>query len=236
MNEIEYLDWDSRFFGYKIAKVTLDHNAHAILDQLFKQMADEKYCLTYFFTPPNEKEINSYIKTKGGELVDQKTVYFKPTEKHYNFSHEIVEYKEIEATKKLKELILQAGEFSRFRVDKKFTNNEYEKLYLEWLKKSLNNSIAQKNFVIIKDNEIKGITTLGTKDSNADIGLVAVDEKYRGQSMGYDLIRYADTIAYEMGFNNIQVVTQLQNTGACRLYEKCKFSIKNITNIYHLWQ
>lgn len=236
VNEIEHLTWDSKFFGYKIAKVTIDHFDRELLDQLFRQLSNEKYCLIYFFIPPSEKKVNDYIKKRGGNLLDQKVVYIKNTEKQSNFIHEIVEFKKVEITENLKELILQAGEFSRFNIDKKFVNNEYEKLYLEWLKKSLDNTIAFKNLIVIKNNEIGGIITLGVKESNADIGLVAVDKKYRGQSIAYDLIRYADTEAFARGFSKIQVVTQLQNEKACHLYEKCDFRIESITNIYHFWQ
>ena len=129
-----------------------------------------------------------------------------------------------------------SGEFSRFRLDRRFISNEYERLYVEWLRKSLNKTIAFKTFVAREKTEIAGLITLGKKKECADIGLVAVDEKYRGRGIGRDLIRFADNAAFTMGFKQIQVVTQKKNWGACRLYEKCGFKMNNVINVYHYWR
>lgn len=235
-NTIEPLDWDSKFFGYPIARIAIDQNGIEVLEYLFRQITSENIRLAYLFVPPAEKEINEQIVKNGGILVDQKTVFLKAPEKHTGFINQICEYQGIEINERLIELVLQAGKFSRFHIDKNFSNKEYERLYIEWLTKSVNKTIAFKTLVANKGSGLIGITTLGEKANYMDIGLVAVDEKYRGQGIGYDLIHAADTIAYEMGFKKIKVVTQLQNKGACKLYEKCDFHIESITNIYHYWQ
>jgi dTDP-4-amino-4,6-dideoxy-D-galactose acyltransferase len=133
-------------------------------------------------------------------------------------------------------LVLQAGLFSRFRLDINFSDKEYEKLYIEWLTKSINKTLAIKTFVVKNGSEIIGITTLGERSKFADIGLVAVDKNFRGRGIAYDLIHSADNTACGLGYDEIKVVTQLQNKGACRLYEKCNFQIESITNVYHYWQ
>lgn len=235
-NRIEPLAWDSQFFGYPIARIAIDQIGSEKLDHLFKQLASENFRLTYFFVPPVEKEINRCIIKKGGVLVDQKAVFLKPTEKHCEFSNHISEFQGAEINERLIKLALQAGLFSRFRIDKNFTNKEYERLYIEWITKSVNKEISFKTLVALKGSDIIGITTLDNEKKHAHIGLVAVDEMCRGQGIGRDLILNADTIAFAMGFKEIKVVTQLQNKGACKLYEKCDFHIASITNIYHYWQ
>ena len=96
--------------------------------------------------------------------------------------------------------------------------------------------MAKNTFVALKDSDIIGITTLGEKSGSGEIGLVAVDEKFRGLGIAYDLIHYTDNAAFDHGYSKISVVTQLDNKGACRLYEKCNFQIESITNVYHYWQ
>jgi dTDP-4-amino-4,6-dideoxy-D-galactose acyltransferase len=235
-NTIEPLAWDSQFFGYPIARIVLDQNGCEKLEKLFKELTSGNFHLTYFFVPPVEKEINKNVIKKGGVLVDQKTVFLKTTEKQNSFSHHISEFQGLAMNESLKKLILQSGKYSRFHIDKYFVNNEYEKLYTEWLRKSINKSIALKILVAKNGSEIVGITTLGKKKDSADIGLVAVDEKFRGQGIGNDLIRFSDNVAHDMGFPKIKVVTQLQNKSACKLYEKSGFHIESITNVYHYWQ
>jgi len=236
INSVKYLDWDSNFFGYPVARVDLDHFGTDRIDSLFKQIALEKFRLTYFFVPSDEKELNQYFSEKGALLVDQKTTFSKSTENHKVISQSIVEFQGVDVNEKLKGLVLQAGLYSRFRTDKNFIANEYERLYLEWLSKSIRKEIALKIFVALYDSETIGLTTLGEKYKHADIGLVSIDVNFRGLGLGCDLIKSADTAAFNLGFNEIKVVTQLQNRPACRLYEKCNFHIENITNIYHYWQ
>lgn len=236
LNTLNYLNWDSQFFGYSIAKIIFDNNACNSLDELLSRLKSEKIRLTYFFVPISEVRINNLISDKGAILVDQKTTYFKKTEKQVRYLNHINEFQGAEINDKLIELGLQAGLFSRFRLDVNFSLKDYERLYIEWLTKSINKELALKTFISLNASEITGITTLGAKEGVAEIGLVAVDRNFQGNGIASDLIRMAENDAYLMGFSEIKVVTQLQNKIACKLYEKCNFNIESIINVYHYWQ
>ncbi len=236
INEIEPLSWDSNFFGYPIARVLLDHNGSDLLDSLFGQLSLKKMRLTYFFVPDHENGIKDQITFRGGVLVDRKTVFKKKTKKQTVFSNLITELSGTKVDENLNSLVLQAGEFSRFKTDNNFTTNEYERLYTTWLLKSVNKELAKKVLVAVINSGIRGITTVNEKEGNAEIGLIAVDKDFRGRGIGYDLIKAADNYAFEQGYSDIRVVTQLQNKGACKLYEKCGFVIESITDVYHFWQ
>jgi dTDP-4-amino-4,6-dideoxy-D-galactose acyltransferase len=236
INAVESLEWDSNFFGYPVARVILDREGEDKLDDLFKRIALEDFRLTYFFVPPAEKGLNNFVSGKGALFVDQKVIFTKLAENHKMISERISEFQGVTANEKLKRLALQAGLYSRFRTDNNFVSNEYERLYLEWLAKSISKEIALKIFVAIWDYEIIGLTTLGEKQNHADIGLVSVDRNFRGQGLGRDLVKFADTAAFNLGFKEIKVATQMVNRPAFILYEKCNFHIEEITNIYHYWQ
>lgn len=232
---LEILEWDSRFFGYRVGRILLDPGEEQILNTLRIRVEEEKIKLLYIFVPPSLQGLNEQLVELGGFLVDQKVVYVKATELHTDFSNTVIEYQGDTVNEQLKELVLSAGTYSRFRLDPNFRNDEYAKLYHEWLLKSINKSIAFTTLVALKGTDIIGITTLGGASSHADIGLVAVHDNYKGQGIGYDLMRTADRIAFEKGFKELRVVTQMKNTGACRLYEKCNFHVDAITNVYHYW-
>jgi dTDP-4-amino-4,6-dideoxy-D-galactose acyltransferase len=235
-NIIERLEWDSKFFGYPVARIIFDGKEFNHAEYVLQQLISEKIRLTYLFVPESETKLGCWIENIGGIPVDKKVVFHKTTEKQMQFSNNIVEFRRTDINKDLINLVLQAGEYSRFHSDVNFSNGEYEKLYIEWLTKSLNKELALKTFVAMKNTDFIGITTLGEKLKTAEIGLVAVDEKFRGQRIGSDLIRFADNAAKDIGYNEIKVVTQLKNKQACRLYEKCNFKIESITNVYHFWQ
>lgn len=235
-NTIEILEWDSRFFGYPVARITLDQEGSDKLDHLFLNLELGKFRVTYFFVSPQEKALINQITNKGGILADQKVVFSKITEKHNPYSNDIIEFQGIEVNERLIELVLEAGKYSRFRLDANFNKKEYQRLYIEWLSKSIRKEIAFKTLVSENGSDIVGITTVGEKEKFAEIGLVAVDRHFHGLGIGTNLIQSADTAAFEKGIKKIKVVTQLKNKGACRLYEKCHFQLEKITNIYHYWQ
>jgi dTDP-4-amino-4,6-dideoxy-D-galactose acyltransferase len=236
INSIVPLDWDSQFFGYPVAKISFGKDGADKLENVFQQINSENIRLTYLFVNPDDREINRFIEGKGCLLADQKVVFAKTTEKHFNFKNKIIEFQETEINEKILSLALISGIWSRFRIDKNFVNNEFERLYTEWLSNSINKTIALKTLVAIQETDFVGITTLGEKSDYADIGLVAVDENHRGQGIGYDLIHTADNTAFNLGYEKIKVVTQLKNNEACNLYKKCNFHVESITNIYHYWK
>ncbi|MBE0654986.1 MAG: GNAT family N-acetyltransferase [Bacteroidales bacterium] len=235
-NSLKHLDWDSHFFGYPVSKIVFDHRGIGMVDEVFREIHENNFRLVYLFVPSDDNELNRVITDKGGRLFDNKVLFVKKPEAHDEFKNPIQEYGCRKPDDKLIELGLEAGLFSRFRLDNKFVNCEFERLYTRWVTDSVSGLIAFKVIVAVSGNDVIGITTIGEKNGSADIGLVAVDRNHTGKGFGYDMIRYADDVAYGMKFDRITVVTQMKNTAACRLYKKCNFVPENITNVYHFWQ
>ena len=69
----------------------------------------------------------------------------------------------------------------------------------------------------------------------ATIGLIAVDPLVQGKNIGTELMMFLEYKLSQHSVFDINVATQLQNKKACAFYEKNKYSIKQITNIYHVW-
>lgn len=234
-NVIEHLQWDSDFFGYKVARVIFDENGFWKYDCVVNEIKEKKIRLTYLFTSPSARALNARIVRAGGILVDKKTMFLKKTQKHTRFSNNISEWQKSKPNQKLVDLALKAGIFSRFLRDNNFIHNEYERLYTRWLYKSVSGELALKTIIANDENEITGFITLGKNNQRADIGLVAVDPVFRGKGIGSDLVRYVDNLSLRMGFDQIGVVTQFDNKSACKLYTGCGFRIDNLTNVYHFW-
>lgn len=235
-NTLIPLAWDSAFFGYPVARVILDEMGFEHFEAITRQIIKNKIRLVYFFLSPSDVLMNKKISELGAVLRDQKALFSKEPQPQSGYSNKIEDYSNTEPSKKIISLGLQAGVYSRFRLDGKFINNEYERLYTRWVVDSLTGKIAFQTIVARIDRTVVGMVTLGEKNGHADIGLVAVDRTHSGKGIGYDMIRYADNIAFNKNFIRIDVVTQLQNQAACRLYEKCNFKLESITNVYHFWQ
>lgn len=230
---IENLDWDSDFFNYKIGKLILEENQLFDIGEFLKKA--EKHQLIYVFS---KQIINNDLL----ELVDNKVVFKKNI---IEYSEEIVtdafEIKSFDYTihdyNELEKLAIESGAFSRFKIDANFKNGEFEKLYSRWIELSAKKELAFDVLVATnKENSILGFVTLNKKNENlVDIGLVAVSEMARGKGIAKKLLNYSFNKSIELGYNEIQVVTQFNNLPAMNLYESVGFKITEKTFIYHYW-
>lgn len=229
MFKIERLDWDSSFFGYEVGKIEVNDFAFFDFDNFIQRT--KKFKLTYFFS----KEV---ITLPNVPLVDRKVVLFQACTEIGEVNNIMIQSFNAEkhSFDELKELALESGIYSRFYSDKNFKNQEYQKLYTRWIENAVNDDTTFDIVIAVSNNSIIGFATLNKKNSLlADIGLVAVSKNSRGLGVGKQLMQEAIVRSRKAGFKEIQVVTQLNNLAAMNLYKSTNFKIKEITNIYHLW-
>ncbi|AZQ59693.1 GNAT family N-acetyltransferase [Maribacter sp. MJ134] len=229
--EIKKLPWDSLFFGYSIGKVFLDDFDEHLLAKV--KVDSERFKLSYVFS--NEK-----IDYKGFKHVDTKIIFKKenfqiPFEVSKSLSITSFD-KDVHDSVELKNLALQSGKHSRFYVDEGFKNDEYDKLYSEWLSKSLKKKLAFQTLVALEEKKIIGFVTIAkVNDETAEIGLLAVDAMTRGKGVGSQLINKATQLILELGYNSFLVATQEINIPAVKLYKKAGFKELSLQYIYHIW-
>ncbi len=236
-NIYKILEWDSLFFGYNIASIQALNLQSDDLNKIIKELREQNIKLVYCNTNPDDEISNSSFKGASGLLVDKKVTFSIKISETDNFTGStlIRPYKLNYTSEKLKSLALQSGIYSRFKIDPNFHNAEYEKLYIEWIEKSVQGNIADEVLVYSENEDEKGLITLGFKGNSGSIGLLAVDENERGKSIGRKLVWSALACFREKKVNIVEVVTQNDNEGACGFYKSMGFEVKSIVNIYHLW-
>ncbi len=228
--EINTLNWDTDFFGYKIGKVLI--NSISIDYDL---LTKNDYKLLYLFS--NEAIPDDIVKKNNLFLADEKIDLSLQVSK-INFNgfqnKNIVELTELDNN--LLNLTYQSGHLSRFKIDPNFKNNEFEKLYAAWIEQSITHKNAEKVIGFLVNNEVVGFVTIGLKNNAYDIGLIAVDEAYRSLKIGKQLLAYVLNYAISKKIDTVTVTTQKQNQGALKFYINNGFSINKTTYIYHLWK
>jgi dTDP-4-amino-4,6-dideoxy-D-galactose acyltransferase len=236
-NRYEILNWDSEKFGYRIACVHAGALSQKELKLILDELKHENFKLVYLFANPDDEISNDSILGMSAALVDEKVTFGAELNLQDRFVHSscIAPYKLNYTSERLKNLALQSGIYSRFKLDPYFVGNEYEILYNEWIDKSIKKLIADETLIYYKDEEEKGLITLKIKKSLGTIGLVAVDESERGNSVGRELMKAAFNWFYDHDISNVEVVTQKANRVACRFYESLGFTVRNIENVYHIW-
>jgi dTDP-4-amino-4,6-dideoxy-D-galactose acyltransferase len=231
------LNWDTEKFGYRIASVHADSLSKPDLNLLIENLKKDNYKLVYFFARPDDEVSNNSLLSIPASLVDEKVTFGTYIDLGNRFDHSssILPYKLEYTSDRLRNLALQSGIYSRFKLDPRFIKNEYEILYSEWIDKSVKKVIADQTLIYYKEEEEKGLITLKLKKLTGSIGLVAVDESERGNSVGKELMKAAFNSFVNHGISNVEVVTQKANMAACRFYEAMGFTVRNIENVYHLW-
>lgn len=235
---VKRLNWDSEFFGYPVGSLLLDTDQLDV-ESLEKVLAKEResYQLIYITLLDESKLPTALCCEFGIQLVDTKVLYEKDLRKT-NYSKEpllAIQQVSLKAYQSLESLALQSGIYSRYALDPNFKNNEYECLYREWLRNSLNGSIADVCLAYFHQEMPVGLVTLKEKVCSSDIGILAVDLDSRGLRIGSALLYSAERASSDWGREWITVATQMANIGACRFYEANNYTIGQMWKIYHLW-
>ncbi|MCS7027578.1 MAG: GNAT family N-acetyltransferase [Bacteroidia bacterium] len=234
MDVINFLSWDSEFFGYKVGQIIL-HTESIFSEKWIEHARKEGYKLLYIRCVPEHPQ-EKKIEGMGGILVDEKVTFCQRIpQSPFEYTSSIKLYQEKTPTPQILQLALDSGIYSRFKIDKNFKNNEFQRLYEVWIKNSTEGKIAKHVIIYQKGNETVGLLTLGEKNNRADIGILAVNPQHRREGVGKQLVQKAFELSLQMGHTYIQVVTQKANQNACKFYEKVGFSVDTIEHIYHLW-
>src|SRR5690606_22893635 len=94
-------------------------------------------------------------------------------------------------------LALISGTFSRFKLDKRLRENEFGRLYTQWIQNALGGK--DRVLVYIMEKTIGGFITLLPDNGRGRIGLMAVEEKFRGIDMGTQLLQAAIEVTRQEG-------------------------------------
>lgn len=228
------LDWDSDFFHFNICRIQGLIGNVEDLRAINLEMNEREFKLAYYSSIQELK--NENIDSLEISLVDKKTTYVKKINTDLKHHPLISSYKSDFPSNKIINLAIQSGIYSRFNVDEKIGKDKFEELYRLWIIKSVNREIANEVIIYNYDDDIAGYLTIGEKNNRADLGMGAVDSKYRGKGIGKVLFENAEKWASDQGYEYIQIVTQGDNIPACKLYEKLGYSADSMEYFYHIWR
>jgi dTDP-4-amino-4,6-dideoxy-D-galactose acyltransferase len=239
MNSFQILDWDSEFFEIIIARVLPQRLTTVQLEQIIAGMKEKKVRLAYWSSNPNDKKSQLAALACQGYLADRKVMFVADIEQVQEPAGRlrwvIEEYTDTYTNNELENLAIQAGAYSRFKLDPRIPERKFEDLYKLWIRKSVNREIADTVLVARHAGNVVGMVTVGEKNGRSDIGLISVDTCMRGKSIGRSLVSAAQKWGRKKGYNFTQVVTQEENIVACKLYERCGYRIDKTKYLYHFW-
>lgn len=235
------LCWDTQFFGFPVGVLNaIEQSPQEFRLQIANIIQSPPCRLLYVHINPEDTLTRDYVTHLGAQLVDNRVVFRKSIDIRLP-AISIKDGRPAETyvdsgRNELNELALIAGRYSRFRIDSKISETDFQRLYIQWIKRSVSGAIADK-VLITRDqqNSPTSLITLSCKESIGSIGLLAVRPDQQGNGLGFQLVNRALEYFSQKLCTTAEVVTQGTNTAACKLYGKCGFIPFRLSHTYHLW-
>jgi GNAT superfamily N-acetyltransferase len=136
---------------------------------------------------------------------------------------------------RLKDLARASHRNTRFYRDARFDARRSDEMYAVWIERSVAGELADAVWVVDADDAPRGYLTASRRAAASNIGLVAVDEAYRGRGFGDGLLSTVRDWTTAEGRAQVTVVTQGRNPGAVRFYERAGFCTNQVELWYHRW-
>jgi dTDP-4-amino-4,6-dideoxy-D-galactose acyltransferase len=237
--EIEKLNWDSDFFGFNVGRVFIGNGDEENAGLIYNLGKAQGFRVVYVILSDWNKRIHETLTRNGAKLMDKKTLYARgvtPAQPQQAL-FPVIEYDDHFFTNELVDLALASGRYSRFLMDESFGKEPFERLYLEWLRNSINGKFADKVWLAIDKDHVIGFVTAKKlmEDKSGHVGLIAVSEEYRGKKVGKALMEKCNEWYANHQLERATVVTQGDNIPACRFYESVGYHVGKVEYYYHIW-
>jgi dTDP-4-amino-4,6-dideoxy-D-galactose acyltransferase len=237
------LDWDTQFFGFRIARVNGDTLTPESIQGLDKFCLQNQVRCLYFLSTIQEPTTTFLAEKHDFKWVDIRLTFEKMISGSSHLRTDDVSNKlfSIRLARKtdiaaLVEISRNSYIDSRFYFDTNFPRPRAEALYQTWIQVSCE-GWAQAVLVAEKDQIPVGYITchIDQEKMVGNIGLVGVNSQVQGHGVGKTLVFNALDWFYTQGMDKVTVVTQGRNLPAQRLYQRCGFITQNIQLWYHKW-
>lgn len=221
---IKELSWDSEFFNIKIGEWNTDDSLDAdptVFDLVYVKSGGSD-------TPQLNGFQNVFTETR--------VIFAKQLVRQYAEQQNIRSVSVNDDINILYELAYESGKFSRFKLDERFGQHNFEKLYRAWVDNSLSHRFADDVIVFTENNVLKGFATYKVYAGFAGIGLIAVDPGMQGKGIGKKLLDHIESILVSKEVTELRIPTQLENKAACAFYTRQNYKIAETIYIKHYWK
>jgi ribosomal protein S18 acetylase RimI-like enzyme len=235
---IRYLQWDSDFFGLPVASLDGGHLLAENSKVVFDWCRKEKIRCLYFLANGTDSQTLQCAYEKGFQFIDVRVEMEYDLRNVHKPRIPSSVIRPVTKKEQLNNILVFARKShtdSRFFKDLKFDRLKCEKLYEEWIGRDFEKGNVWGFFPDEKEI-VKGYITFTMESFDvARIGLIGVQDDYRGRGVGSELLNKTIATSKKLNAKKLIVVTQATNTSALRLYEKAGFRISDVKLWFHKW-
>lgn len=240
-----FLDWDSQFFGKRIARVNGNLLTPTAIATLREWCLEQQIECVYFLAESADALTVRTAEAAGFRLQDVRLTFMMQRPTAAPAAPPVVDAVTLRVSRPsdieaLRDTARHAYIHSRFYNDPHFTEEQCAALYDTWLTRSIDphDQYADITFVADLGQTPVGYVAchLNSQTQIGTIGLVGVAEHTRGQQVGQKLVLHALLWFWEQGMQQVQVTTQGRNIAGQRLYQRCGFLTHSLFLWYHWWR
>lgn len=245
-----FLEWDTAFFGCRIATITIPRLDAAQLDSIMQWANDHAMDCLYFLADADHPDTTHLVENCGFHLQDVRMTFAlkRPSQPTVINDDPYLRLSQPDDYTLLSDTARTAYVQSRFYHDPHFTDDKCAAFYDLWLQRSILEDYADAVWVAdgtITSGGITKIEPLGyvtchinQQQHIGEIKLVGVREAARGQHVASRLLQAALAWFWQHDDHHVQavqVVTQGRNIAAQRLYQRNGFLTHQVQLWYHKW-
>ena len=232
----ELLDWDSDFFGMRIARLLPARIEPRAVAQAASWARSAGVRCLYWLADPDGVDSLLMAQEVGFRLVDVRVELERQLARPPAEVHPDVRLLQPDDVPGLVRIARASHHESRFYADPGFPNERCDDLYATWIEKSCAGWADAVQVARSKEDEPIGYLSCHAKqDGSGQIGLVAVGREARGRGIGRGLVDASLRWFAQRDLASARVVTQARNVGALRLYETAGFRTASVRFWFHLW-
>jgi GNAT superfamily N-acetyltransferase len=228
------LDWDTAFWGVRIARVegdTLTGEAAEQVDEWAREHAID--CL-YFLARSEDPPTAHAAEQAGFRLMDVRIELGRTAGDETVADG--VRASVPDDVPALRAIARVSHRGTRFYADPRFPRARCDDLYDVWIERSC---AGWADVVLVADHRGRpaGYVSchLDAARASGSIGLIAVAATARQLGLGTTLVHGALAWCAAQGAAKITVATQGRSVGALRLYERCGFRVDSLRLWFHKW-
>lgn len=230
-----YLDWDSNFFGLRIARLNRSRlDEETVASALAWCVSNRIDCL-YFLADSDHPATPILAGKNGFRLTDVRMTFeMQLAQGEPRAAQPAIRLGREEDLPVLQRIACMTHRDTRFYFDEHFDRAKCDELYATWIVNSLH-GFAQAVLVAEVAGTLAAYLSCHLKGEESQIGLLGVDAKHQGQGLGRQLVQQFLFWSRQQNARRATVVTQGRNLSAQRLYQRNGFVTASLCLWYHRW-
>jgi len=232
--EPRFLEWDTRFFGVRIASVAAHGMSEARWRETLAWCRAQRIECIYLLSKHDDHAQHARAEAAGARRVDERNTLWVtiPDQAPEPPDPEIRPACEADLPA-LRELAAASHTNSRFWKDPGFARERCAELYAIWIERDLRG--LSQVFVPGPVGAPLGYVTASAPGGKAVVGLLAVAQSARRQGLGRRLMMRAFDHLRAAGHRRVGYITQGPDNVALKLYESLGSQVERLEIWHHLW-